>query len=265
MGLALRFSSGIEKKVGSIVSSYCGFIVFRRKVEATQFLRIHKRANQFLEEFRPGDLERECIEEKCSFEEAKEIFKSQEKTTEFWFDYKASTKENLQSRVPSKMYTSNTEKVDCWYKNGGCSQYCQDTEQSLRVICSCALGYTLSEDGKRCMPSDRFPCGLVKKSTRSFEDESAEHNQTNAWDNLEVNETVAEETLARWNQTSAQVGLNQTMVQGGTRDEDVEEKWGSFTEGDLQTWLNYNSTSAEDGARVVGGTFCRPGDCPWQV
>lgn len=54
---------------------------------------------------------------------------------------------------PSKTYNSNIEKMECWYKNGGCWQYCEDTEQSRHVICSCALGYTLSEDGKKCTPS----------------------------------------------------------------------------------------------------------------
>lgn len=51
-----------------------------RKDAAHEVLRVHKRANYFLEEIRPGNLERECNEEKCSFEEAKEIFHSQEKT-----------------------------------------------------------------------------------------------------------------------------------------------------------------------------------------
>uniref|UniRef100_A0A8D0LAA4 Vitamin K-dependent protein C n=1 Tax=Sphenodon punctatus TaxID=8508 RepID=A0A8D0LAA4_SPHPU len=60
------------------------FIVFVRKEEANQVLRIQKRANHFLEEISQGNLERECIEEKCSFEEAKEIFKSQEKTLLFF-------------------------------------------------------------------------------------------------------------------------------------------------------------------------------------
>lgn len=48
--------------------------------KAHQVLKVQKRANYFLEEIRPGNLERECNEEKCSFEEAKEIFHSQEKT-----------------------------------------------------------------------------------------------------------------------------------------------------------------------------------------
>lgn len=51
-----------------------------RKDEAHEVLKVHKRANYFLEEIRPGNLERECNEEKCSFEEAKEIFHSREKT-----------------------------------------------------------------------------------------------------------------------------------------------------------------------------------------
>lgn len=34
----------------------------------------------FLEEMLPGNLERECYEERCSLEEATEIFQTQEKT-----------------------------------------------------------------------------------------------------------------------------------------------------------------------------------------
>lgn len=51
-----------------------------RKHKAHKLLRVRKRANYFLEEIRPGNLERECIKERCSFEEAKEILHSQEKT-----------------------------------------------------------------------------------------------------------------------------------------------------------------------------------------
>lgn len=44
------------------------------KSEASGFLHRTRRANFFLEEIKQGNLERECIEEKCSYEEAREIF-----------------------------------------------------------------------------------------------------------------------------------------------------------------------------------------------
>lgn len=47
--------------------------VFVSRPEASVFLHRTRRANFLLEEFRTGNLERECLEEKCSYEEAKEI------------------------------------------------------------------------------------------------------------------------------------------------------------------------------------------------
>ncbi|KAB0402784.1 hypothetical protein E2I00_005146 [Balaenoptera physalus] len=54
--------------------------VFSSHQRAHQVLRIRKRANTFLEELRPGSLERECREETCEFEEAREIFQNMEDT-----------------------------------------------------------------------------------------------------------------------------------------------------------------------------------------
>uniref|UniRef100_A0A8B9FMJ2 Gla domain-containing protein n=1 Tax=Amazona collaria TaxID=241587 RepID=A0A8B9FMJ2_9PSIT len=49
--------------------------------EANSVLQRQRRANSNrLEEVIPGNLERECIEEKCSFEEAREVFENTEKT-----------------------------------------------------------------------------------------------------------------------------------------------------------------------------------------
>ncbi|NWV99970.1 FA7 factor, partial [Machaerirhynchus nigripectus] len=144
----------------------------------------HKRANHFLEEIRPGNLERECNEEKCSFEEAKEIFHSQEKTMEFWFSYKGlnpcSTNPCNNGGVckirhysyfcicPPKFggHNCETERLECWYKNGGCWQYCRDGDSAFHVVCSCARDYALHKDGKRCMQAAPFPCGLITASSR---------------------------------------------------------------------------------------------------
>lgn len=55
------------------------FSVFITQEEAQGILHRQKRANSFLEELWPGSLERECKEELCSFEEAREIFKNDER------------------------------------------------------------------------------------------------------------------------------------------------------------------------------------------
>uniref|UniRef100_A0A8C2RNJ6 Vitamin K-dependent protein C n=1 Tax=Capra hircus TaxID=9925 RepID=A0A8C2RNJ6_CAPHI len=61
--------------------------VFSSSQRAHQVLRIRKRANSFLEELRPGSVERECSEEVCEFEEAREIFQNTEDTMAFWSKY----------------------------------------------------------------------------------------------------------------------------------------------------------------------------------
>ncbi|XP_067158107.1 coagulation factor IX-like isoform X2 [Apteryx mantelli] len=164
------------------INSSCPFSysVFMRKDKAHEVLKVHKRANYFLEEIRPGNLERECIEEKCSFEEAREIFHSQEKTMEFWFNYRGLNPCNTNPCknggvckirhynyfciCPPKFGGDNCEreKLECWYKNGGCWHYCQDTERAFGVVCSCAKDYALHEDGKKCVQAAPFPCGLIK-------------------------------------------------------------------------------------------------------
>lgn len=54
--------------------------------QATQFLR-HKRAYQVFEETKGGNLERECVEELCSKEEAREVFENYPETDYFYPKY----------------------------------------------------------------------------------------------------------------------------------------------------------------------------------
>lgn len=65
--------------------------IFLNSSEAQSFLGAHRRvprANHWdLELFTPGNLERECIEEKCSFEEAREYFEDNTLTKRFWENY----------------------------------------------------------------------------------------------------------------------------------------------------------------------------------
>ncbi|XP_062236309.1 coagulation factor VII isoform X2 [Platichthys flesus] len=63
--------------------------VFVSRPEATDFLRRSRRANFLLEELKTGNLERECLEEKCSYEEAREIFGPPQQLEAFWRTYTA--------------------------------------------------------------------------------------------------------------------------------------------------------------------------------
>lgn len=53
--------------------------------EANQFLSRHRRANQVFEETKQGHLERECVEERCSKEEAREVFENDPETVSFCY------------------------------------------------------------------------------------------------------------------------------------------------------------------------------------
>ncbi|XP_009995503.1 PREDICTED: transmembrane gamma-carboxyglutamic acid protein 3 [Chaetura pelagica] len=76
--------------------------------DAHSLLRRFPRANSFLEEIRQGTIERECIEEVCSYEEVKEVFENKEKTMEFWKGY-------TNSVYSVKDPGHNTERSDAMY------------------------------------------------------------------------------------------------------------------------------------------------------
>ncbi|XP_048197028.1 coagulation factor VII [Perognathus longimembris pacificus] len=155
--------------------------VFLAQEEAHGVLHRHKRANYFLEELRPGSLERECREEQCSFEEAREIFKSPERTKQFWISYNdgdqcasnpcqhgGSCMDQPQSYIcfcpPSfegrNCETDKNTQLICANQNGGCQQYCSDHEGAGRS-CRCHEGYTLMPDGVSCTPTVEYPCGKM--------------------------------------------------------------------------------------------------------
>ncbi|KAK9402029.1 transmembrane gamma-carboxyglutamic acid protein 1 [Crotalus adamanteus] len=61
--------------------------VFLTEAKANSVLKRYPRANGLLEELKKGNIERECYEERCDKEEAREAFENDEKTAEFWKDY----------------------------------------------------------------------------------------------------------------------------------------------------------------------------------
>lgn len=157
------------------------FAVFIQSKEADSLLRSRiRRANSIFEEFKAGSLERECHEEKCSYEEAKEIFKDERRTKEFWKTY---TDDNQCLSNPCKnggtcydeyqLYMclclegyegrnceiNINDTLKCEYENGQCEQICHDTSTIRR--CSCMEGYDLGEDETSCIPTVEYPCGQI--------------------------------------------------------------------------------------------------------
>ncbi|XP_068165725.1 vitamin K-dependent protein S-like [Antennarius striatus] len=61
--------------------------VFLSNHLASQVLVRNPRANQLFEEVKPGNLERECVEEICDHEEAREVFEQEDKTNYFLVKY----------------------------------------------------------------------------------------------------------------------------------------------------------------------------------
>ncbi|NXS69359.1 TMG4 protein, partial [Pandion haliaetus] len=62
--------------------------VFASEKDANLFIGRHLLNNRFdFEAFTADNLERECFEELCNYEEAREVFEDPDKTMNFWKDY----------------------------------------------------------------------------------------------------------------------------------------------------------------------------------
>ncbi|XP_072293080.1 coagulation factor IXa [Eucyclogobius newberryi] len=227
--------------------------IFLTSPSANAVLQRHKRHNSgFLEEFLEGNLERECVEEKCDLEEAREIFENDEKTMEFWAGYvdgnqcasspclnQGTCKDHIgyyTCLCDSGFTGRNCEIVvarRCDVNNGQCMHFCESVG-TFGARCSCALGYTLLENGMACGPEDEFPCGrtvqldLIKVVKRSL----SKDNMTAAlsWDNITSTGTDLLKKLWMFNST---VPL--------TEDPKKPIK------------------------RIVGGNLVSEGEIPWQV
>ncbi|GAB0179010.1 coagulation factor X [Grus japonensis] len=232
--------------------------VFIKKENADKFLERTKRANSFFEEVKKGSIERECNEERCSKEEAREAFEDQEKTEEFWnvyvdgnqcssnpCHYGGHCKDGIGSYTCSCLdgyQGKNCEFVIpkyCKINNGDCEQFCSIKKSAQKdVLCSCAKGYVLAEDGKRCVSSVKYPCGkvFVKRKKRSV---------ILPDDNSDV--------------TSDQDG---PLTSGTSLEEDI------VTTTESPTPRPGNETSSKTPyviTRIVGGDECHLGECPWQA
>uniref|UniRef100_A0A452SY86 Gla domain-containing protein n=1 Tax=Ursus maritimus TaxID=29073 RepID=A0A452SY86_URSMA len=68
-------------------------VVFLTGEKANSVLKRYPRANGLFEEIRQGNIDRECREEICTFEEAREAFENTEKTHHLTLPYQGESVE----------------------------------------------------------------------------------------------------------------------------------------------------------------------------
>ncbi|XP_061756034.1 coagulation factor IX-like [Nerophis ophidion] len=235
----------------------------------------HARANTgVLEELWEGNLERECMEERCNVEEVREIFEDKGKTMEFWSSYfygehcrhRPCKNEGMcKESVDSSHYTctcrhgftgTNCEIAilkRCDINNGDCMHFCESRDTG--VTCACATGYKLMPDRTSCQAEAEFPCGLTaltamgarSRSLFSSNDTSVHHN------NATPTTTAPLATAA----TDSPVGQN-----GSTENEPPTITVPAWMEAVVDA---LKEKIPDVRARIIGGDEVFPGEIPWQA
>ncbi|KAJ8004048.1 hypothetical protein DPEC_G00154750 [Dallia pectoralis] len=235
--------------------------VFLNGDYAAQVLNRRRRANSPFEEWKKGNMERECVEERCDKEEAREIFEDDTKTDEFWNRYVDGDACESHPCVHNGLCKDGIGKYTCFCpalfqgynceieipqlcenKNGGCVHFCKVKKDS--VECSCAEGYYLDSDGKSCLSNEDFKCGFViSKNTRSTFIHLPNNTNTNTTGELDgpIRDTA-------WN-VSIEKDIRFTLE---------EELIDTAMERPIVAEMRANT-------RIVNGEECPPGECPWQA
>ncbi|MBN3303540.1 FA7 factor, partial [Amia calva] len=252
--------------------------VFLSEDEAHSVLHRHKRANSgWFEELKVGNLERECIEEKCSYEEAREVFEHDEKTVQ-----KSCHVMYMQGFVEDKCHSNPCQNngtcqshsgyynciclnkyhgrncehepdniLKCPYLNGGCEHYCNGS--GVQRLCKCAEGYALAEDGQGCVPQELLylclnilavthPSCTTHFTIMLKQLKMLPHKKTLNWD------------TAHESQPSGPLSLCLTVQYPCGKVSVVQKSPSSVMDNPDQ-----------QRGRIVGGTECTKGHCPWQV
>uniref|UniRef100_A0A8B9Q5I9 Protein Z, vitamin K dependent plasma glycoprotein n=1 Tax=Apteryx owenii TaxID=8824 RepID=A0A8B9Q5I9_APTOW len=141
--------------------------VFLSADDANKVIKRHRRASfLLLEEVLQGSLERECLEERCTREEAREVFENDEMLVSILFSHGKRCSSNpcqhnsvCEDNIRSYTCTcaDGYEGENCAFAKNecrhqakeGCHHFCYPGTTSYH--CSCADGYELGKDKKQCI------------------------------------------------------------------------------------------------------------------
>ncbi|KAJ8407216.1 hypothetical protein AAFF_G00288920 [Aldrovandia affinis] len=270
-----------------VLEPSCRASVFLPQSSADDVLQRQKRHNSgFLEEMRWGNLERECLEERCDLEEAREVFENMEKTMAFWVSYidvnqclsspcqnGGECKDGLRTYLCSCLtgFTGRNCEIElirqCDINNGGCMHFCEVDQEHGRV-CNCATGHRLAEDGKSCEPEGEFPCGkpvitafpvLSSRSLLPVELNSPPLNTTDHHVNTTANAANATNTTTTTAPPTTTATAPPTTDPTPSPSNSKLPLW--FIQPTLPTVIQQQALDQ----RIVGGNDVIQGEIPWQV
>ncbi|XP_003800046.1 growth arrest-specific protein 6 isoform X1 [Otolemur garnettii] len=133
-----------------LLASESAHTVLLRAREAAQFLRPRqRRAYQVFEEAKQGHLERECVEELCTKEEAREVFENDPETDYFYPRYLACISKHGSPYTKSPDFVSCVQKLPDQCTPNPCNvegtQDCQDLMGNFFCLCKVGWGGRLCD------------------------------------------------------------------------------------------------------------------------